>query len=251
MNKTGYAIASIAMFFSTQLQADVIGFQVGASSWTPDYSGKFALDDSSSGGTLIDIENDLGFDDESHSDIWLKIEHPIPIVPNFKLVSSDLDGSASSTLTRSIDYGGETFSASADIDTRFDMTNTEFTLYYELLDNWINFDAGLTIRQYDGRAAISSSSTSASEDLDFALPMLYVDARVDLPFTGFFVDSTMNTISVDDNSIADINVSLGYESDFGLGGRVGYRSLALEFDESDLDVDLEFEGTYLNLFYHF
>jgi len=250
MNKITPVVSVVALLLSAPLQADFIGVQIGASSWTPDYSGDFSLDGSSSG-TTIDIEDDLGFDDESHSSVWIKIEHPVPVLPNIKITSSDLDASSSDTLTRDIVYDDETFSASADVDTRFDMSNTEFTLYYELLDNWINFDAGLSVRQYDGVSKIRTSSNSAKEDLDFAVPLLYLDARIDLPLTGFFVDSTLNTISVDDNSITETMVGVGYESDFGLGGRLGYRSLDLEFDEDDLDVDLEFEGTYLNVFYHF
>ncbi len=250
MNKAGFAITAIAVLISTQLQADVVGFQIGTSSWTPDYKGSFALDGAGAG-TVIDIQDDLGFDDESHSDVWIKLEHPLPIIPNIRFASSDLDAAASSTLTRDIVYDDQTFNANADINTRFDMTNTELTLYYELLDNWINFDVGLTLRQYDGQSRISTTTSNAGEDLDFAVPLFYVDARIDLPFTGLFIDSTMNTISVDDNSISDINVSIGYETDFGLGARLGYRTLELAFDESDLDVDLEFEGTYLNLFYHF
>ena len=250
MIKSLFTITVAALVISAPLQADFVGLQIGASSWTPDYEGSFALDGASAG-TTVDIEDDLGFDDESHSDVWVKVEHPVPLLPNLKFVSSNLDASASSTLTEEIVYGDTSFGANEDINTRFDMSNTELTLYYELLDNWINLDFGLTIRQYDGQSRISSNGTSESEDLDFSIPLLYLDARVDLPFTGFFVDSTLNTISVDDNSISDVNLSIGYESDFGLGARMGIRTLDLEFDESDLDVDLKFQGTYLNLFYHF
>ena len=251
VNKAAFLILGTAIVGSTQVRADVVGFQIGADSWTPDYSGDIALDTSSSDGTVIDFEDDLGFDDETHSIVWIKLEHPIPVVPNIKLMSSDLDAKSSSTLTRDITYGDETFSASADIDTRFDMSNTDLTLYYELLDNWINLDAGLTIRQYDGQSTIKTSTTSATEDLDFAVPLLYLDARIDLPFSGFFIDSTLNSISVDDNSISDVSVALGYESNFGLGARLGIRTLDLEFDEDDVEADLEFDGTYLNVFYHF
>jgi outer membrane protein len=201
MKKAALTLIGAAIVFSTQVQADAVGFQVGADAWTPDYSGTI-----SSGGDNIDFEDDLGFDDESHSVLWVKIEHPVPVIPNIKIVASDLDASASSTLTREITFDDETFNANADIDTRFDMSNTEFTLYYELLDNWINFDAGLTLRQYDGRSTMRSATSSASEDLDFLVPLLYLDARIDLPFTGFFIDSTLNTISVDDNSISDVSV---------------------------------------------
>lgn len=250
MIKPILTVAVAALAISSPLRADFVGLQLGASSWTPDYKGTVRLDGSSAGDT-IDIQDDLGFDDESHSDIWVKLEHPVPLLPNIRVVSSNLDASASSTLSRGINYGGTSFTVNSDINTRFDMSNTEFTLYYELLDNWINLDAGLTVRKYDGQSSISTSTDSASEDLDFSVPLLYLDARVDLPFTGFFVDSTMNTISVDNNAISDINVSLGYESSFGLGARLGIRTLDLEFDEDDLDADLKFEGTYLNLFYHF
>ncbi|MCP4492273.1 MAG: TIGR04219 family outer membrane beta-barrel protein [Gammaproteobacteria bacterium] len=251
MNKMTLVILGIITLISAQVQvqADIVGLQIGTSSWTPDYSGTLVLDSSTTTGTPIDVEDDLGFSDESHSVVWVEIEHPVPVLPNFRLVLSTLDASASSTIVSPIIYGGETFTG--DIDTRFDMSNTELTLYYELLDNWINLDAGLSVRQYDGVSRVSSSTASASADLDFAVPLIYLDARIDLPFTGFFIDSTLNTISIDDSAITETLVGLGYESDFGIGGRLGYRSLELEFDEADLDVDLEFEGMYLNVFYHF
>lgn len=248
MNKIGLVVVAAVFFGSTQLQADVpLGLELGSSIWKPDYTGSIAL-----AGPAIDIANDLGFDNESHSDLWLRYEHPMPLLPNIKAVLSNLDATTSAILVSDIDYGGQVFNANDAVTTQFDMTNSELTLYYELLDNWINLDAGFTLRRYDGRSQISSTNAgTAGEDLDFSIPLLYLDARIDLPFTGFFLDSTMNTMSVDDNAISDINVSLGYESDFGLGATFGYRTLALEFDESDVDADLEFEGTYLNLLYHF
>lgn len=245
MKKTIQIIIT-AMLLSTQVQADVVGFQVGTSSWTPDYSGTFA----SATNAAIDIQNDLGFNDESHSVIWLKLEHPVPAIPNFKITSNDLNATASSNVAGSIDFGGQNFNAT-DVSTSFDMTNTELTLYYELLDNWINLDMGLTVRQYDGQASISSAGGNGVSDLDFSLPLLYIDARIDLPFTGFFVDTTLNTISAGDSEVTETMVALGYESSFGLGGRFGMRTLDLAFDESSLNVDLEFEGAYLDVFYHF
>lgn len=235
-------IISAAALLSTQVQADVAGFQVGTSSWQPDYSGTFA-----NGTTAIDIQTDLGFSDDSHSVIWLKLEHPVPVVPNFKITSNDLSATSSSTLTRDINYEGQDFLDTTVVNSQFDMTNTELTLYYELLDNWINLDMGLTLRQYDGQVSINN----AVGDLDFALPLLYIDLRIDLPMTGLFIDSTLNTISAGDNEVTETMIALGYESDFGLGGRLGIRTLDLAFDESNLIVDLEFEGAYLDLFYHF
>jgi len=239
------------LLVSTQMHADVAGFEAGASFWEPGYTGTFSLDAAGSTGTQIDIEDDLGYGNQSHNIYWVKIEHPIPVIPNFKIVSSDLDATSSATLTRNIVYGGQTFKVNNDVTSRLDLSNTEFTFYYELLDNWLNLDAGLTLRQYDGLTEMSSTATQVSQILDFTIPLIYINARIDLPFSGFFIDSQLNAASMSDSSITDTAVSLGYESSFGLGARLGYRTLDQQFNESNVIGDLEFKGTYLNAFYHF
>lgn len=242
-----------ALCFSSYVQADAAGIEIGAYHWTPDYSGTLAVDDGSQQGTSLNIENDLGFSDDSHNIIWASLEHPVPFLPNFKLVSSDLDTSSSSLLSRDITFGGQTFTASENVNTQIDMSNIEYTFYYELLDNWINLDAGLTLRQYDGVVTLSTadSAVNETEKLDFTIPLIYLKGRVDLPLTGFFVDGEINIISFDGDSLSDTAFSVGYESDFGLGGKAGYRTFSMEVDESDFVSDLEFSGAYVSVFFHF
>ena len=247
------AIAGLTL--SSYTQADTAGIEVGAYQWTPDYSGVFAVDDDNQLGTSLDIQDDLGFTDEDHNIIWVSLEHPVPFIPNIKIVSSDLDVSAASVLTRDIVFGGETFTASENVATRIDMSNIEYTLYYELLDNWINLDAGLTLRQYDGIVTLNTDPTGSdineSEAIDFTIPLLYMKGRVDLPLTGFFVDGEINIISFDGNSLSDTALSVGYESEIGLGAKAGYRTFNMEVDESDFSSDLEFKGAYVSVFFHF
>ena len=248
-------LALAGLSFSSLVQADVAGIEVGAYQWTPDYSGVISVDDGSQQGTELNLENDLGFSEADHNIIWASLEHPIPFLPNFKLVSSDLDISASSVLTRDITFGGESFTANESVTTRVDMSNIEYTFYYELLDNWINLDAGLTLRQYDGIVSLrtdpTGSNISESEVLDFTIPLLYLKGRVDLPLTGFFVDAEINIISYKDDSLSDTAFSVGYESDFGLGGKAGYRTFSMEVEESNFSSDLDFSGAYVSVFFHF
>jgi len=248
-----FAIASLT--FSSYVQADVAGIEVGAYQWTPDYSGFIAVDDGITTGTELNLENDLGFSDEDHNIIWASIEHPVPFLPNFKLVSSDLDAKSANVLTQEIIFAGQTFAVSEDIDTQIDLTNIEYTLYYELLDNWLNLDGGVTFRQYDGivtlRTAPTGTNLDVSEVLDFTIPLIYLKGRVDLPLTGFFVDGEINFIGFGDDSLSDTAFSVGYESDFGLGGKAGYRTFSMEVDESEFISDLEFSGAYVSVFFHF
>ncbi len=255
MNKKLSFLAVAGLMLSANASADMAGIEVGAYQWSPDYSGVLAVDDGSDEGTELNLENDLGYSDEDHNIIWASVEHPVPFLPNFKMVSSDLDARAATTLTRAIEFGGETYSANEDVTSRIDMSNIEYTLYYEFLDNWINVDGGLTFRQYDGIVELNSdpegSNIMESEELDFTIPLVYLKGRVDLPFTGFFVDGEMNFISYDGDSIQDLAFSLGYESDIGLGAKAGYRTFTLDVEESDFVSDLEFKGAYVSVFFHF
>ena len=124
-------------------------------------------------------------------------------------------------------------------------------MYYEILDNWINVDVGLSLREYDGGVALKTSALDQSENIDFSLPLIYVKARVDLPFTGFFVDAEMSTISYDDEELTDTQFGVGYETSVGFGAKLGYKTFSLKIDEKPLKADFEFSGSYLSVFYHF
>ncbi len=239
-------VAIAGLMLAPFVSADMAGIEVGAYQWTPDYSGTVAADSSA-----INIEDDLGFKDDTHQIIWASIEHPLPLIPNFKVVSSDLSSSATIELSEPLDFGGKTFNDNDEVAAIIDMSNIEYTLYYELLDNWINLDGGLTFRQYDGFVSLDTEATSAHQSLNFTIPLLYLKGRVDLPFTGFFVDGTVNIISLDGNSLSDTEFSVGYESEIGLGAKVGFRTFAMDVDESGLLADIEFKGAYISAFFHF
>ncbi|WP_196140548.1 TIGR04219 family outer membrane beta-barrel protein [Aliikangiella sp. G2MR2-5] len=251
MKKQVTTLVLISALSSSAAFADVAGFEVGGYQWKPDYKGTV----NSESGTNVDMKSDLGFSDDSHNVLWASLEHPVPFLPNVKLVSSDLESSASNVMTRDITFGGTTYSASEQVSTVYDMSNTEFTFYYEALDNWINLDLGLTLRKYDGEVRLqtpaSGSNLNEFEELDFTIPLLYVKGRIDLPLTGFFVDGEINMISYDDDEVSDTAFSVGYESDFGLGAKLGYRTFSLEVLDDSFSGDLEFDGSYISVFYHF
>jgi len=246
-------LASLSL--SSIVQADVAGIEIGAYQWTPDYTGFVAVSDATNTGTQLNVVNDLGFSNGNHNIVWASIEHPIPLIPNIKVVSSKLDVGASSILSRDIVFNGQTYAANENVTTRIDMSNIEYTLYYELLDNWINLDAGLTLRKYNGSISLKTdpagSNISENHVLDFTLPLLYVKGRADLPFTGFFVDGEINVINYNGDSLSDTAFSVGYESEFGLGGKAGYRTFSMVVDESNFQSDVDFSGAYVSMFFHF
>ncbi len=244
-------LAGLTCCLSTGAFADTLGFEVGGYSWQQQFSGEVA---SGSLGTLVDIEDDLGFDDETNTVFYALLEHPIPIIPNIKVQQTDLDLSASGTASVDIDFGGIDITVDGDVDSKIDLSHTDFTLYYELLDNWVSLDIGLTARLIqDGLIEITEVSTGDTEsfEADGVLPLLYVAAKFDLPLSGLYVAADVNGLGANDDSIIDYRARIGYESGIGLGIEAGFRSFEIDYDDDDDTADLTIDGNYIGVFYHF
>lgn len=227
----------------------VFGIYAGAYNWKADFSGDINDTDADQN---IDLEDDLGFSDESNNVFYIAIEHPVPIVPNFRIQHTALDSSSHGELTRSVTFDDVDFTIGEDVATDIDFTHTDFTLYYEILDNWVNLDIGLTARKFDGEIEIDGIGEVAQVDIDATLPMLYFAAQFDLPLTGLSAGVGGNGIGYSGNTLLDLNAYVQYEFAFGLGLRGGYRTFALELDDvDDIDSDLTLDGLYGAVVFHF
>ena len=229
-------------------QADTIfGVYAGGGTQKFDFTGDF--EDDAVSGTEIDLEDDLGISDESGTYVYIALEHPIPFIPNILLTSIEIDQSASGNLQET--FNGVTFNEN--VESTVDLSHTDATLYYELLDNWVNLDLGLTIRKFDGEIKLVSttSTKSAQEDIDYTIPLLYGKARFDLPLTGVYVSASGNWIGIGSNKFLDSMVTVGYESTIGLGLEAGYRNITLSIDEDDFEADLGFSGIFAAATFHF
>jgi len=241
-------LAILLTAISGAASADFVGLNIGAAQWMPDISGSF----SSTGAGSVNLNSDLGYSDQTSTSLSVSFEHPIPLVPNVKYQGYDLNSSSSSTLSTQLTFDGNTYNASTDINSTLDLSHNELVLYYELLDNWINIDVGLDLKKFDGKVSISDSSTTSSITVDETIPLLYLAARVDLPFTGLYVSANIQQLSVGDNSVEDTTLMIGYETSVGLGIEGGFKTFTLELnDASNLNTNLKYDGLFLNGYFHF
>jgi len=236
---------------SVELQAaDILGIEAGAGSWQIDYDGD--LGENNNKATL----DELGYDDKSHANtFYIVLEHPVPLLPNVKLQHTDLDQSERGTISRNFTINNVTFNASENVKTSLDLTHTDASLYYEILDNWLNADVGMTLRYFSGSATAKSATRTENVDLNVVTPMLYGNARFDLPFTGWSVGVAGNYVNYDSNRLQDYSANIGYNSDgllMDIGVEVGYRRLSLDLDDlDDLEADIDLDGIYGSLFLRF
>ncbi|BAJ00432.1 TIGR04219 family outer membrane beta-barrel protein [Shewanella violacea] len=242
MKKTLLACALLASLVGTSAQAStLIGFKVGGDYWKADTSGTFA----ENGQT----QQDFNYSSSSQGSIWVAFEHPIPLVPNVKIRENRLDtsgnGVADGFAFAGQDYNGE-------ISTSTDLSNTDFILYYELLDNdLVSLDLGAAYKMMHGSFRVNDRVTSGrvnSEiELDSGIVMAYAEAQVGIPGLGLygFADVMMG---IDESSVYDYSVGLGWQFDgmvLDTKLRVGYRDF--NFDVNDFDgvtTNTQFNGFF-------
>ncbi|TNE79867.1 MAG: TIGR04219 family outer membrane beta-barrel protein, partial [Gammaproteobacteria bacterium] len=140
-----------------------------------------------------------------------------------------------------VSFGG------ADVQSDLDLEQLDLTLYYEVLDNWVNLDLGLTARDLDAELVVQevNGTLTNKTTIDGVVPMAYIAARFDLPLTGVSVGGEGNVISFDGDSLHDFNVYGQYEISL-LQLRLGYRQMSVDYDDGDDQLDIEIDGPFVS-----
>lgn len=240
-----HTLACAAMLsIPTLTMADVLSVSIGGGMWQADPSGylRNAIDP-----TNVDVNDDLFWKKEDQGYLFVTLEHPVPIIPNVRIMATNLDYSGSGTA--SFTLNGETFSGTVSSEGSFDQT--DITAYWEVLDNVVSLDLGLTAKLLDFSYSVASTGVSTSDSLSATFPMVYglVGAS---PIPGLFLGVEGNWIGYDGNNLTDFTAKVSYTTDFFLGIEGGYRSQTYELDDVDgYFGKLEFKGPFIGAYLKF
>jgi outer membrane protein len=240
MRKLMIAVGGSLIIAVPFASADVLGLGASVSYWDSNLSGEAANKND-----LVDLENDLDLSGDGNANLEAYFEHPVPVLPNVRLNYTTIEQSGSGKVSTEFDG----FPAGRDVDSDLDLTQFDITLYYEILDNWANVDVGLTARNLDGELIVKDQTgtlTTSRTDISGVIPMGYLAARLDLPFTGVSVGGQLNAISYDGNSISDVNAYGQYEIAV-LRLRAGYRQMKMDYEDSDNRLDVTLKGPFASV----
>ncbi len=241
-----FSLSAFILSSACYANADtVFGIYAGASTWQSEYSGDV--------GKPATSATDLGMDENSNSFYYIALEHPIIFFPNIKLQQNNITSKQSSVIDRTFSIGNVNYPSGSTVATDFDLSYTDATFYYELLDNWITLDLGVTLRKYSGYLQAQSIAVTDKTDIDTKVPLMYGRAQFDLPLTGFFAGFEGNYISFDGNDLADYSAKIGYlfDSALDLGVEAGYRAVSMNIDDGDIHTNLDVKGPYAAVIFHF
>jgi outer membrane protein len=246
-----FAISACIWLAIGTARADFVGFNIGSSHWAPNPDNSFSNSDADS----IDLVDDLDLENPQQSSMLLILEHPIAALPNFKYRGYDLN-SSNSNLASDLLLNGEPLNSGDGITSSIDLSQEDIVLYYQLpASNRMNLDLGVDLKRFDGE--ISLDGTSDNRVLvEETIPLIYLSARFDLPYNGFYVGAHINANIIDlglsDSTAQDSTIMLGYDSGNGLGIEGGFKYFSLDLDDVDQpEADLEYDGIYLNGYFNF
>ena len=236
-------ILCVGLLLQNVAFSDVAGFTAGVQYWGYDVKGDVRS-------PVVDNNTvDIDFDNNSDVNIFIALEHPVPFLPNIKLQHNNIQSNGLIPVQDAAFLNGEAVLVNGLIN----LSHTDLTLYYELLDNWVNLDLGLSAKYYDGYMRFKYE-TAINDELDFdhLIPMVYAKAQFDLPLTGFSTAVTVQALSFDSNKVTDIDLALKYQSKLGLGIDLGYRIMDVDLKNiNSFKSDLQVDGFYLGGHFEF
>lgn len=238
MRKLVLALGGVLATVSPLACADVVGVGLAVGYWDSEVSGQ-----AGNKGDFVDVENDLDLSSDDTANLSLYFEHPIPILPNVRFNYTAIDQSG----TGELQGGYDGILPGVPVRSQLELEQVDLTLYYEVLDNWVNLDLGLTARKMDGELLVQQvgSFNISQTEVDAVIPMGYLAARFDLPFTGVSVGGEVNAISYSGDSVYDYNAYGQFEIAI-LQLRAGYRQISVDYEDGEDLLDIDIAGPFLS-----
>ncbi len=170
------------------------------------------------------------FSNESESayQIGVYLEHPVPLVPNLR-----------------VDYTPDTsFSGSGNT---VSFNQLDITPYYEILDNVVDLDIGVSLKVLDGKVA-----GVINESFNQVVPMGYVGASVAIPTLPLSFSGSVKYIGFNGDSLSDARIKAVWKITGGVEAQAGYRQESLRInDHFDMNTNMTIKGPFVGVGYTF
>lgn len=226
-------------------RAEVLSVETGG--WGYDAHEAFAYR-----GEAISVDGGPEADEHPGTRRWVQLQNLGAGVPNLRLQyrrsqlygTRPLDGGAA----EQADYlSGQTLESQANVD------QYDATLYYPLTDRpGMSLDVGLNLRYLDATLTRPGDGLRDERSVSAYLPLVYAKALFDLPFAGLSAGFEGSTLQYDSNRVLDYEAKLSYEMNSAFGLQGGWRHQRLRLDDnSSTPAELEREGPFLDLYFHF
>jgi outer membrane protein len=222
---------------------------VGVGYWRQTPTGTMDYKPTSAATGDIDLKDDLNLDKENKPFVRIRAELPL-VLPNIYLMATPMSFEGSGQLIREISFNGQTFSASANVDSKVKLDHYDLALFYPIPAlktatlGKLNIDLGLNARKIDFEGTISTSSQTASKSLSLYVPMIFVGVQVK-PISVLSIEAEVRGIAYGSNHYFDYIGRLRVNPIPLVFIGAGYRAETMKIDQSDVKTDIKFGGPFI------
>jgi len=251
-------LGSIFLLAGSSKAGPLIDFEVSIGAIQQKPSGYVSYKPASDITDRIDLKNDARLGDKTKPWVKLKLEHPIPVIPNIKLAYMPMKFDGSGNVTRNVKWGDNTYDLSAGFNLSVKLDRVDTTLYYNFpfiktaTAGKLDVEFGLNVRTIMFDAKLSGTTTgggSITESASITLPVPIGHLAAEIrPISLLSLVGELNYIGYKNNAYYDYVAGLRLNSRVRTPLKpfveVGYRYEKLKIDEEGVKTDLKVKGLY-------
>lgn len=249
-------IVGALLIFIVPVSAYAIGAEVAIGGWGQSPSGNLSYNSA----TTLDLEGDLNYNRETRVFGRVKVDMPL-IIPNIYLVATPMAFEGKGDKSQNFTFGDETFSATAEFDSKLTLDHYDIALYYgipfleTLTLGKLNVELGINARILALSAEVTGQNTlggivTESTDATIPIPMIYIGAQLNpIKFVSLEVEG--RGIAYNDNSYYDFTGRVKVKP-LGIPllkpfVAVGWRQESIKIDVDDIKAELDFSGPFAEI----
>jgi outer membrane protein len=216
-----------AMVMPSQSFSAGVEFAVGV--WEQSPQGQLSFEEIFDS-DVLDLEDDLNYDEETRLFARLKIDMP-SVIPNIYLMATPMEFDADSQLNRDVDFGGIVIPINVPFSSELTLDHFDVALYYGI--------PGLETATAD----VPLLGLTESEDFTAPVPMVYLGAQL-RPLEKLAIEAEARGIVFGDDKGYSLIGRLKWKflKPFFIAG--GYRVDKIDVEEDDFTLDIDFSGLF-------
>ena len=241
-------ISIFSLFLLSIFSTTSFAFDIGAKGtyWLPEIDGNIRVDDSSTAGTDIDLNDDFGFEDENFTLLNVLIsgnKH------HLELSYADFDFTARNRLTRNIIFNGQQYSIDEEIHSFLNFSMIDLYYLYDFInvDNFITkFEVGgiFQVKYLDGEVKITTSGSEEKADFSLPVPMVGLNLKMGMMSDVIAAHVRGTGIAYSEDNLYEIMGEVSWTPMPFLSVYGGYKAFAINVDEDDINLDYNLAGPY-------
>jgi outer membrane protein len=249
--KKSLMFVSLVFLFAMVMpsQSFSVGLEFAVGVWEQSPQGQLSFEEISEL-DILDLEDDLGYDDETRLFARLKIDMPA-VIPNIYLMATPMDFDATSQLNRDVKFGDIVIPINEPFSSELILDHFDLALYYGIpgletaTADLLNIEIGINIRIYDfeGKVDVPALGLTESESFTAPIPMVYLAVQL-RPLEKLAIEAEARGLVIGDDKGYSLIGRLKWKVFAPLFLAAGYRLDEIDIEEDDFALDLEFSGLF-------